>query len=101
MPNRLAPHPRVVDNNSGGISPERGVPAPHQAPSPGSRARKISPHNFWMQNQQGLSQWKKLLEPKADPLKEPTHGLTYSDSLLWALALGWQLEGHQWHAGGG
>ena len=27
-----------------------------------------------------MSQWKKLLEPQALPLKEPTHRLTYSDS---------------------
>ena len=50
----------------------------------GSSARKISPHNFWLQNSKvvgGLSQQKKLLDPQAVPLKEPTYGLTYSDSL--------------------
>ena len=46
-----------------------------------SGASKKSPHNFWLQKQVGMSQWKKLLEPQAVPLKEPTHILTYSDSL--------------------
>ena len=32
--NRLVPHPLVVDKNLGGISWERGVPAPHQVPEP-------------------------------------------------------------------
>ena len=40
-------------------------------PAQDSSARYISPHNFWLQ----------LLKPQAIPLKEPTHGLTYSDSL--------------------
>ena len=35
--NGLVPHPCVVDKNLGGISQERGVPAPHQALSPGSQ----------------------------------------------------------------
>ena len=33
--NWLVPHPHVVDKNSGGISQEPGVPAPHEAPSRG------------------------------------------------------------------
>ena len=75
MQNRLAPHPRVVDKNSGGLSQEPGVPAPHQAPpAQGSNARRVSPQNFWLQTPVGLSQWKKLLESQAVPLKGPTHG---------------------------
>ena len=45
-----------------------------------SSARKISPHNFWLQKPVGIDQWKKLLEPQAVPLKKPTYRLTYSDS---------------------
>ena len=48
--------------------------------SPGFQCQEISPHNF-KQKQVGMSQWKKLLESQAVPLKEPTHGLTYLDSL--------------------
>ena len=32
MQNRLVPHPRMVDKNSGGISQEQEVPATHQDP---------------------------------------------------------------------
>ena len=46
----------------------------------GSSARKISPYNFWLQKPEGID-LEKLLEPQAVPLKEPTHRLTYSDSL--------------------
>ena len=60
---------------------------------PGSSARKVSPHNCYCKNQWGLSQGKKLLEPQAVPLKEPTHRLTYSDS-HGAPPPRWQLEGH-------
>ena len=50
-----------------------------RSPTPGpkaqeSSARKISPHNFWLRKPEGLSQWKKPLESKLVPLKEPTHG---------------------------
>ena len=48
MWNGLAPHPRVVGKNSGGIYWEQGVPA--QVPS----ARKIMPHNFWLQKPAGI-----------------------------------------------
>ena len=36
----LVPHPRVVGKHSGGISRERGVRAPHQAPSPGFQCQE-------------------------------------------------------------
>ena len=77
MQNGLVPHPRVVDKNSGGISQEQGVLAPHQAPQPRVPVpgRYISTTSS-CKIQLGLSQWKKLLEPQAVPLKEPTHGLT-------------------------
>ena len=83
MQNGLVPHPRVVDKNSGGISQEQGVPTPHQAlkpkvPVPG----RYVPTTSGCKNQQGLSWWKKLLEPQSLPLKEPKQALTYSDSLL-------------------
>ena len=38
--NSLVPHPCVVDKNSGGISQEQEVPAPHQAPSPGYQCQE-------------------------------------------------------------
>ena len=47
--NGLVLHPCVVDKNSGEISQEQGVPAPHHAPNPGFSARKINPHSFWLQ----------------------------------------------------
>ena len=54
MQNRLVPHPRVVDKNSGGISQEQGLLAPPQGPSAQvSSARKKSPHYFWMQKPVG------------------------------------------------
>ena len=50
MQNRLVPHPCVVDKNSG----ERG-PSPITGPTTkGSSARKVSPHNFWLQKQVGI-----------------------------------------------
>ena len=82
--NRLTsvPHPRVVDKNLGGISWGWGVPAPDQAPQPRVPVPGRSvPTTSGCKNQQELSQWKKLLDPQAVPLKEPTHGLTYLDSL--------------------
>ena len=48
MWNVLVPYPPVVDKNSGGISWEQGVPAQ------GFSARKISPHNFWLQKPVGI-----------------------------------------------
>ena len=55
MRNGLVAHPCVVDKNSGGISWEQGVPAPHQAPpAQGSSARKVSPHDFWLQKPAGF-----------------------------------------------
>ena len=77
MQNGLVPHPRVKDKNLGGIPQEGGVPAPHKASQPRVPVATTS----GCKNQQGWSQWNKLLEPQAVPLKEPTHGLTYSDSL--------------------
>ena len=80
--NRLVPHPHVVDKNLGWTSWERGVQAPHLPSQP-----RVPVPGRWIlttsgcKNLQGLSWWKKLLEPQAVPLKEPLHWLTYSDSL--------------------
>ena len=53
--NELVQHPHVVDKNLGGISWEQGVPAHHPAPpAQDSSARKISPHNFWLQKSAGI-----------------------------------------------
>ena len=46
---RVDPTPTMVDKSSGGISWGHRAPHPHWAPSLDSRARKISPHNFWLQ----------------------------------------------------
>ena len=82
MWNRPVPHPCVVDKNLGGVAQEQGVQPHTRPPVHGSSVRKIRPNNLWLQKkQQRLSQWKKLLEPQAVSLKEPTHGLTYTDSL--------------------
>ena len=55
MWNRLVPHSRVVDKNLGGIPEEQGVPALLQVPpAQDSSARKISPHNFWLQKPAGI-----------------------------------------------
>ena len=51
--NGLVPYPHVVDKNLGEISQEQGVPAPHQALAQSFSARKISPHNFWLQKLSG------------------------------------------------
>ena len=64
-----------VISGATGPSPTSGPP------DQDSSAKKLSPHQFWLQTQLGLSQWKKLLDPQAVPLEEPTHGLTFSDSL--------------------
>ena len=80
MWNELAPHPHVVNKNSGGISWEQGVPDPHQVPQPTMPSQGHKFPQLLDVNQQGLSQWKKLQEPQTVTLKEPTHGLTYSDS---------------------
>ena len=65
-------------------------------PSQGSSAREKSPHNFWLKNQWGLAQRKKLGDPQVSPLKVPAAdlGLTQTHS-LWPPAWGQQLEGHQ------
>ena len=57
----------------------RSPSPPLGPPAQGSSARKISPYNFWLQKP-ARSRWKKFLEPQTVPLKEPTHGFTYSDS---------------------
>ena len=81
MWNGLVPHPCVVDKNLGGISLEQGVLPHTRPPVQGSSAGKVSSNNFWLQNKQGLSWWKKLLEPQGVPLEETTHELTQTNSL--------------------
>ena len=81
MKNGLVPHPRVVDKNLGGIFWEQGVPAPYQAPAQGSSARKISPHNFWLQNQAGTESVEETSGLPTVALKEVTDGLTQTHPL--------------------
>ena len=49
-------------------------------PAQDSSARKISPHNFWLQKLVRIDSVEKLLESQTDPLKELMHRLTYSDT---------------------
>ena len=70
----------------GFLSPEISLlnlypPRMGEPPAQGSSTRKIILHNCWLQKPAGISWCKKVLEPQAVPLKEPTHVLTYSDSL--------------------
>ena len=46
MQNGLVPHPHVVDKNSGERSQEQRVPAPHQAPSPGTQCQEDKSPQF-------------------------------------------------------
>ena len=56
MWNRQVPHPHVADKNLVGISWEQEVSASHKTPQArvSSNARKISPHNFWLQKLVGI-----------------------------------------------
>ena len=51
-------------------------------------ARKMSPHNFCLLIPVGLS-------PKQFLLKNPQMDSPTQTHSLWALGMGWQLEGHQ------
>ena len=76
MPNRLVPKFRRDILVVRSPSPISGPPAQ------GSSARKTSPHNFWLQKPVGIKvSGRNCWSPKQFLLKEPTHGLTYSDSL--------------------
>ena len=53
----------------------------HKPPNrPGFQCQEVSTTSG-CKTQWRLSQWKKLLDPQAVPLKELTHGLTYKDVL--------------------
>ena len=64
---------------------------PHTRPlAHSSRARKISPHNFWLQKPVGMNRCKKLLDPKQFPLKNPCTDLfrlTRSELQHWGSSL--------------
>ena len=82
MRNRLASHPCVGDENSGGIFQEQGVPATHQAPQPRfSVPVKSVPITSGCKNQWAMSREEKPLEPQAVTLKNPTHDITQTHSL--------------------
>ena len=74
-----------------------GVRSPRPTPGPtaqGSSARKISPQTF------GSRDW--VSAGACWSLKQFLLGNPHADSptqtlFFWALALGWQLEGHQWY----
>ena len=80
MWNGLVPHSHVAAKNLRRITWEWGVPDLHRdaqtrVPVPGRLPQLLAVKTT------GLSQWKKLLEAQAVPLKELTHRLAYSDSL--------------------
>ena len=91
--NGLVTHPGMVGKNLGGISWEQGVPAPHQAPQPRVPVpEREVPTTSDCKNQWGLSQWKKLPEPQAFPLKRTHTGthllrLTPSELQHWGSSL--------------
>ena len=69
-----------MDKTLGPISWEQGVPAPHQDPAQDSSARKISPHNFWLQKPVGIESVEETVRvPSSSPYR--THTWTKSDSL--------------------
>ena len=59
----LVPHLCVVDKNQEGYLRSEGLKPHTSSRAQGSNARKVSPHNFWLQNQGRLSQCRRLLEP--------------------------------------
>ena len=67
--NRLVPYPRVVDKNPGGISRVWGVQLHTKScTAQASSAKKISPHDFWLQ------------KPAEIKLVEETLGVSSSSS---------------------
>ena len=87
MWNRLVTHPCAVDKYLEWISWEQGVPDPHQNPSPVFQCQEDKSSQFLAAKTRGDG-WKKLPEPHAVPLKEPTFGITYSDSLPLSSSMG-------------
>ena len=84
MQNRLDPHVWWIKIQKGYLGSEKTQPHT-RTPSLGFQC----PEDKFLttsgcKNQWGLSWWKKLLEPQAVPLKEPTNTFTYSDSLPWS-----------------
>lgn len=98
MWNRLVTHPCVVDKYLEWIVREPGVPTHTSPPAQDSSARKISPHNFWLQKQGeigGRNFWSsKQFLLKNLPSDSPTQ-----THFFWVPAWGWQVEGHQWYTG--
>ena len=74
------PTPHVMGKNLGGISPKQGIPAPHQAPQPRVPCQEGKSHNLWLQKPAGIGSVEETARASVT-LKEPTHGLTLSDSL--------------------
>ena len=81
----------MVDKNSGGIFWEQGVPASHQIPQ-AQGARKISPHNLWLQKAAGIESVEETSETPSSSSSR-THTQTHL-LRLWAPAPGRWLEGH-------
>ena len=62
-------------------------------PIQGSSVRRTSPHNFWLQKPAGIESVEENSGvptggTQAVPLKEPIHGLIYSDSLPLSFSAG-------------
>ena len=74
MWSKMVPHPHVLDKNSGGISWESQTHT--RPPAQDSRARKVSPHNFWLQKLVGI----KLVEETAGAPSTSSDSLPLSSS---------------------
>ena len=79
--NGLALHPHLVDKIwEGCLGSEESQPHT-RAPGPWFQCQEDKSPKLLAAKTKGLSEWKKLLESQAVPLKESTHGITQTHSL--------------------
>ena len=85
MPSEPAPHPHVEVKNWAGHLGCKGLPEERGPPGQGSRARKRSPYDFWLEKPVAIvaERDRGLLEPQAIPLKRLTDQLTGSELQHW------------------
>ena len=98
-PSRISWLHTHMDKNSGYLRSDESQ-TQTMLPAQDSSARKISPHNFWLQKPMGIE----LVEEAAGAQSSSFLGNPHTTHLLriaplWATALVWQLEGHQWYTG--
>ena len=92
--------PIQMDKNSGGISQEREIPEPHRPLSPRFQCQEDKCPQLLAAKTSGY--WiggRKCWSPTQFPLKNPHMDSPTQTYSLWAPALGWQPEGHQWCTG--